>query len=152
MTIKEFYKTYKAFALAIETEKKVPYLVTLAQAGLESAWGKHAPGHNFFGIKAGKSWKGRTQLLNTKEFVNGKMISVKAPFRAYDTIIDCFRDYADVLIRRFPKAFNYSSAIIFVNSLQTEHDYKYATDPDYVTKITKIINTFLKLERQEKEL
>ncbi len=38
-------------ALAAQALTGVPASVSLAQAALESGWGRHAPGHNFFGIK-----------------------------------------------------------------------------------------------------
>ena len=140
MTVKEFTDKYKPFAVENEQETGVPYLVTLAQAALESGWGKHAPSYNFFGIKAGKSWKGKVQLLNTKEFVNGKWITIKDKFRAYDTPLDSFRDHAELLKKRWDKAFRHKDPIEFIYSVQNEHKYKYATDPGYVDKIRKIVN------------
>ena len=140
MTVKEFTNKYKPFAVENEQETGVPYLVTLAQAALESGWGKHAPSYNFFGIKAGKSWKGKVQLLNTKEFINGKWIIIKDKFRAYDTPLDSFRDHAELLKKRWDKAFRHKDPIEFIYSVQNEHKYKYATDPEYVDKIRKIVN------------
>ena len=61
--IKRYYKDAKQSELATG----VPALLTLAQAGLESAWGKSGPGNNFFGVKAGKNWTGETQKLKTWE-------------------------------------------------------------------------------------
>lgn len=135
----KFVEEYSAFAKQNELNTGVPYLVTLAQAALESGWGKNAPRNNFFGIKAGKSWKGSTQLLWTKEYENGQWRAVKASFRAYDSPLESFRDHANLLKKRFPKAFNYKDPVEFITSVQTEHPYKYATDKDYVNKVNKII-------------
>lgn len=140
MTVKEFTEKYKPMAVQNEEQTGVPYLVTLGQAALESGWGKHAPSNNFFGIKAGKSWTGKVQLLNTKEFINGKMVTIKDKFRAYDTPLDCFKDHAELLKKRWDKAFKYKDPIEFIYSVQNDHKYKYATDPDYVSKMRKIIN------------
>ena len=148
MTSKEFFKKYAEYAKANEEATGVPYLVCLAQAALESAWGSKAPENNFFGIKAGKHWKGSTQILRTKEFLNGKMVSVKDYFRAYDTPLECFRDYADLIKRRWTKAFEKKTPEDFIWSIQNEHAYKYATDPNYVGKIITIIN---KLREHENE-
>lgn len=63
----DFVKLYYKNALQSEKDTGVPALVTLAQAGLESGWGKAAYGNNFFGIKAGSSWKGNIQKLKTWE-------------------------------------------------------------------------------------
>lgn len=63
----QFLLKYYSDAKKSEQATGVPALVTLAQAGLESNWGKSAPGFNFFGIKSSGSWKGLTQKLRTWE-------------------------------------------------------------------------------------
>lgn len=63
---KFLFDNYK-FAKESEAATGVPALVTLVQAALESGYGQHAPGNNFFGIKAGSSWTGNTQKLKTWE-------------------------------------------------------------------------------------
>jgi|GEM_PF-3337585 flagellum-specific peptidoglycan hydrolase FlgJ len=63
----DFVNTYYPFAVQSEADTGVPALFTIAQAGLESGWGKSAPGFNFFGAKAGSSWKGATQMELTWE-------------------------------------------------------------------------------------
>jgi len=139
MTPAKFLKEYIEYAKENELNTGVPYLVTLAQAALESGWGNNSPKNNFFGIKAGKNWGGSTQLLWTKEYENGQWKAVKALFRAYNSPLESFRDHADLLKKRFPKAFRYKDPVEFITSVQTEHSYKYATDKDYVGKIKKII-------------
>jgi len=54
MTPKEFIKQYKPFALETERKTGISHLFILAQAALESGWGKSVPGNMFFGVKAGK--------------------------------------------------------------------------------------------------
>lgn len=147
MTKKEFYEQYCEYAKANEEASGVPYLVCLAQAALESAWGSKAPGNNFFGIKAGKSWTGKVQSFNTKEFINGKMIGTKDKFRVYDTPFSCFQDYAELLKKRWLKAFTYKEPESFIYSVQNDHPYKYATDPKYCQKVIFIINQFRELEK-----
>ena len=85
----------------------VPYLDTLAQGALESRAGRNAPGNAFFGIKVGKNWTGKKQLLWTHEEVNGKWVPVKAWFRAYDSAKDSFIDHANFLMSnpRYKEAF-----------------------------------------------
>lgn len=83
--IKHFKDAYDA-----QKVSDVPFLVTLGQAGLESAWGKYAPGFNFFGHKAGASWKGEVQKLKTwecgssgnavKDGIKDEVIQVFPPF------------------------------------------------------------------------
>lgn len=67
LTPAQFTAAYLPFARSSEISTGVPALVTMAQAALESGWGAHAPGYNFFGIKAGSSWSGKVQKLKTWE-------------------------------------------------------------------------------------
>ena len=55
MTPKEFVKKYHPFALETERKTGIDARFTLAQAALETGWGKSAPGNMFFGVKAGPS-------------------------------------------------------------------------------------------------
>src|SRR5215813_11246455 len=45
----------------------------VAQAALESGWGRASIGHNLFGIKADGAWKGARRLVRTKEVINGQV-------------------------------------------------------------------------------
>lgn len=67
LTPTQFVLAYYQYAKLSQVNTGVPALVTLAQAGLESGWGKHAPRFNFFGMKPGSTWKGEVQKLLTWE-------------------------------------------------------------------------------------
>lgn len=138
---KIFIDKYYASALEVSKRSGVPFPVVLAMAGLESGWGKYAPGNNFFGIKAGRSWTGKTQIKKTKEFINGKWIEVNATFRAYDTPEEAFEDFVKVLQNSFPYAFAKIDPVDFVRELNAVANHKYATDPRYTEKIDQIITT-----------
>ena len=62
----------------------------IAQACIESAFGTSSLGfryHNYFGMKCGSSWKGKSVNLATKEeYKPGTLTSIKANFRAYDSM------------------------------------------------------------------
>lgn len=77
----DFIKKYYKYAIASQSLTGVPWQLTLAQAGLESMWGKAAFGNNFFGIKAGSSWKGSIQKLKTWECskTSDELIKMYAP-------------------------------------------------------------------------
>ncbi len=124
----------------------IPAKFMLGQAALETGWGKReilaADGrtsHNLFGIKATGSWKGRVVAAQTTEFVNGVAQKKTENFRAYDSYADAFRDYAD-LLRKNPRYENVlaqgTDAHGFATALQRAG---YATDPNYATKLTRII-------------
>jgi flagellar protein FlgJ len=119
----------------------------LAQAALETGWGKAVPGNaagessnNLFGIKAGNQWPGATVKVPTLEFEDGVAVRKVDTFRSYDSAADSFRDYAR-LIRDNPR---YEDAVgsgqnvaSFASALQQGG---YATDPDYARKIVAIAN------------
>ena len=68
----------------------VPAQLIMAQAALESGWGKREirsedgkTSFNMFGIKADKNWKGPVVEATTTEYVNGVAQKTQARFRAY---------------------------------------------------------------------
>ena len=117
----------------------------LAQAALESGWGramaKAADGrdsHNLFGIKADRSWQGRSIAMPTLEYEDGVAVKRRAAFRSYDSFADSFRDYVGFLKAnpRYTKALeNADNPQRFIASLQKAG---YATDPNYARKVLSI--------------
>lgn len=77
--------------------------VMAAQAAHESGYGESSPGFNYFGIKAGKSWEGKTQSLATHEVVNGKRVKTKANFRAYGSPEEAIADRIAFMADKFPE-------------------------------------------------
>ena len=85
----------------LETKLGVFTSITLAQAILESAWGRSHMGeaNNYFGIKASKYYKGKKIEILTTEFTkDGKPYKIKDWFRAYDSMFDSFVDHVDLFI------------------------------------------------------
>jgi len=79
-----------ASALRASAATGVPAPLILAQAALESGWGRReivgddgVRSHNLFGIKAGKGWHGASVEVWTTEYVDGAPQRVRARFRAY---------------------------------------------------------------------
>jgi flagellar protein FlgJ len=126
----------------------------VAQAAHESGWGKHeirnadgSSSHNLFGIKAGAGWKGKVAQVTTTEVVDGQPRKVVAKFRAYASYDESFRDYAQMMKDnpRYSKVVAAgSSAQGFAQGLQRAG---YATDPAYADKLTRVINTTLRMQR-----
>ena len=72
----------------------------IAQAALETGWGRSLPGgdsHNLFGIKAGSSWSGNRVQANTQEFDAGVASRIDANFRAYGSPRESVEDYVRVI-------------------------------------------------------
>jgi flagellum-specific peptidoglycan hydrolase FlgJ len=145
MLISNFVKTYMGDASQSALDTGTPVLVTLAQAALESGWGEHAPGNNFFGIKDSDRVNFGIQTKVTEEFIKGKEVHVQAKFEIFPTAYECFRFHGELLKVRFPKSFKYEDPIQFITSVQNDYSYKYATDPAYVDKITAIIKMIQKV-------
>ena len=150
----QFVKQHQADAKAAEEATGIPANHILGQAALESGWGKYQPkmadgttSHNLFGIKANSDWKGKVAEVTTTEYIGGVARKVTAKFRAYDSYEDAFKDHAKLL----SKSPRYSQTVAqadtaqgFARGLQKAG---YATDPAYADKLTKVINTTLRLQR-----
>ncbi|MGB7391809.1 flagellar assembly peptidoglycan hydrolase FlgJ [Marinomonas sp.] len=120
----------------------------LAQAALETGWGKYpiakedgSASFNLFGIKADSRWQGDRAVVNTLEYRDGIAKREKAAFRAYDSFSQSFNDYADFLSAsdRYKDALESGDdASNFAASLQKGG---YATDPKYSDKINHILSS-----------
>ena len=150
----EFVKAHDAAAKAVEAQTGIPASFMIAQAAHETGWGRKeirgadgTESHNLFGIKAGPGWTGPVAEVTTTEYINGRPQKVKAQFRAYASYEESFRDYAK-LLKDSPRyagvVANASSAKGFAQGLQRAG---YATDPAYAEKLSKVINTTLRLQR-----
>jgi flagellar protein FlgJ len=160
MTVSEFVTRFKEDALRAQEKSGIDRRFILAQAALESGWGKHAPGNMFFGVKASKNTPPeKKQLLLTSEVLkddkqgyrfpivlsitkrpDGKYLyRVKDWFRKYQTPEECFNDHAGFFYRHKR----------YAEGLKVKDDpYKfaeavakagYATDPSYADKLKRII-------------
>lgn len=125
----------------------VPAELILAQAALETGWGRHeiatAEGrnsHNLFGIKAGSGWEGATTEVTTHEYLNGRRTKVTDSFRVYDSFEAAFTDYARLIgdNPRYARVTTAPSAEQAARELQAGG---YATDPAYADKLIAVMNT-----------
>jgi len=119
--------------------------VLLAQAALETGWGKKVlkssngnPSFNLFNIKAYNNWHGKKVTVNTLEFNQGVARKEKAAFRAYDSYQESFNDYVEFIKYnpRYKHALASSANVEeYIRELQSAG---YATDPDYAKKVMRI--------------
>lgn len=154
----DFVQRHTEAARAAEAQTGIPASFMVAQAAHESGWGRHeiknadgSTSFNVFGIKAGPGWTGRVAEVTTTEVIDGTARKVTAKFRAYDSYEASFNDYAR-LMKDSPR---YSQVVAnastgangaagFAQGLQRAG---YATDPAYADKLTRVINTTLRLQR-----
>ena len=172
MTQKDFIKTYKPFALESERKTGISAIFILAQAGLESAWGKSPIGNNFFGIKVPKSLvssipKEKKQLLRTTEVLSSPNEKSKFPevisitkrtdgkylyvvrdwFMKYATPEECFTDHANFFFRnkRYAKALEVKAdPYKFAEEVAQAG---YATEPTYAERLKGVIRTIEKNDK-----
>lgn len=145
--VDQFIQTLSAPAQAASATTGVPAELILAQAALETGWGRHEiatrngnNSHNLFGIKAGSHWKGETTDIVTHEYINGRRTQVVDTFRVYDSFEHAFTDYAS-LIGNNPR---YAGVIQAPSAEQAARELQsggYATDPLYADKLVAVMNT-----------
>jgi peptidoglycan hydrolase FlgJ len=122
--------------------------VMVAQAALETGWGKHIinksdgkSSNNLFNIKSDARWQGDKASKVTLEFEQGAAVKKQASFRAYDSIKDSVNDFVEFLTQnpRYKNALQHTATPDkFLDSLQQAG---YATDPNYANKIKQVLNS-----------
>jgi len=132
-------------AIAAERSTGIPAHFMVAQAALETGWGKSeprradgSPSFNIFGIKAGANWRGPTVEATTTEVVAGVSQSRVERFRAYGSYEEAFQDYTNLLAGnpRYAGILGAQEPSVFARGLQAAG---YATDPLYAAKLERII-------------
>jgi flagellar protein FlgJ len=124
---------------AAETLGIEPRLL-LAQAALETGWGRAVPqrgeesAHNLFGIKAGAAWAGDTLEQWTLEHQGGVTAPQREQFRAYGSTAESFADYVGLIgtARRYAAALEHTADPEAYARAVTKAGY--ATDPSYADK------------------
>lgn len=141
-----FIEKIRPHAERAARELGVPAEAIIAQAALETGWGRHLPqnadggsSHNYFGIKAHRGWDGATVATTTHEHLGGRMQKVSAEFRSYDSPTAAFADYVAFLKSnpRYVEALKADDTAGFAQGLQKAG---YATDPQYAAKLLSIAN------------
>ena len=157
----DFVQLHGSAAKAAQSQSGIPAAFMIGQAAHETGWGKqeirNADGsnsHNLFGIKAGAGWTGPVAEITTTEVVDGQAQKVTAKFRSYASYQDSFRDYAKMLTdspryagvaaQAAHGAASAASAAGFAQGLQRAG---YATDPAYADKLSRVINTTMRVQK-----
>jgi flagellum-specific peptidoglycan hydrolase FlgJ len=124
----------------------VPASITLAQAALESDWGRSGltlKAKNFFGMKG--SGPAGSVTMPTKEVIGGKTITVNAAFRAYHSFQESCDDHA----KHLATAKRPNGTLIYAEAMKHTADARkfagalvgiYATDPKYADKLCKLMD------------
>ena len=123
-----------------------PIAVT-AQACIESNYGRSTLSksyHNYFGLKTGKSWKGKVAKFKTKEeYVCGILTTIYAEFRAYDSLEEGIKGYYEFVdTKRYQNLKGVTSPIDYVRLIKEDG---YATSYSYVQNVLSVVNSITSL-------
>lgn len=132
----ESYKKYKIYPS-----------VTLAQAILESGWGKSGltkKANNLFGIKSSSAWKGESINMKTAEYTkSNSKYYINADFRKYPTLADSIIDHAKFLNENS----RYAKHRVFTAENSSKQAFAlqragYATSPIYAVQLISLIEKY----------
>ena len=151
----KFIEEIGAMARADMAKSGICAAVTVAQAILESGWGKSdlaVKAKNIFGMKCslsgntwpGSSWDGKSSYnKSTGEYYSGSYTTVKADFRVYKSWAESVADHSAYLAgAKNGSALRYAGLVgctDYRKAAQIIKNGGYATSPDYVTKICNIV-------------
>ena len=143
----EFIVQTATYAVSLKETYGILPSISIAQAILESDWGRSelsVENNNFYGIKGDNPDK--TVMMNTKEFVNGEWIEIKAPFRKYDSWQESMDEHARLIV--YGTTWNenqYAGVLAATNYKDAAYALEksgYATDPDYPEKLIRLIEEY----------
>lgn len=149
-TSNQFINQIAAYAQKVAKENGVFASIMIAQASLESGYGKSQlaapPNHNLFGIKG--SYNGNSVAMKTKEYYKSTgWITITDYFKKYPSYAESLQDNARLI--RSGTSWNseyYSGAWVEnANSYKDASAWlqgRYATDPTYASKLNKIIEIY----------
>lgn len=116
----------------------------IAQAVLESGWGESrlaAVYHNYFGLKCGTRWAGKSINLKTmEEYTPGTLTQIKDNFRVYDSMEEGVKGYFDFI--RPERYRNHKGITDPAAYLETIKADGYATSSKYVENIMRIVSQY----------
>ena len=124
------------------TQHQILPSLTLAQAILESAWGKSTLAstyHNLFGIKG--SYNGMSVNMPTYEEYGGRMVLINDAFRRYPDNNASVQDHTDFLIKnsRYHNLIGVRDANTATYLIRADG---YATASTYTNSLRNVINTY----------
>ena len=122
------------------------YSPIIAQAILESASGESSLGkqyNNFFGLKCGTLWTGKSVNLRTgEEYTPGSYTTISANFRVYDTMEEGVRGYFEFLFRnrtRYNNLIGETDPYEYLVKIKAD---EYATSSNYVRNVYNVIKSY----------
>ena len=115
--------------------------LAVAQACLESGFGKHSFYNNYYGIKChNPNLYAGCRLGKTKEVIDGQYKDYKLAFQTYNSIDESIEDYCRLMnLSRYKPV---REARDYIEATQAIKDCGYATSTSYVNSLRKIIENY----------
>lgn len=125
----------------------------IAQACLESGFGKSklsAVYHNYFGLKCGSKWQGKSVNLTTKEeYTPGTKTTIRDAFRVYDSMEDGIKGYFEFIqLDRYHNLRGITDPKKYLETIKADG---YATSSTYVTDNMRLIEQYNLTQYDRKE-
>lgn len=116
----------------------------IAQAILESGWGKSklaATYHNYFGLKCGTKWTGKSVNLTTQEeYEPGTLTTIKDNFRVYDSMEEGVKGYFEFIqLARYQNLRGITDPKSYLETIKADG---YATSSAYVENNMKLVEQY----------
>lgn len=142
MTHKEFIEVIAKYVVKYANDYGIKvHSPIIAQAILESGWGGSTLAskyNNFFGLKCGGSWKGKSVNMATKEeYTVGTLTDIRANFRVFDSIEDGVKGYFEFInYSRYSNLKGVTNPEEYCRLIKADG---YATSSTYVTNLMRVI-------------
>lgn len=120
------------------------YSPVIAQAIHESGWGESklsAKYHNYFGLKCGTKWTGKSVNMSTQEeYSAGTLTTISANFRVYDSMEEGVKGYFEFIqLARYSNLKGITSPRKYLETIIADG---YATGKSYVDHVMNLINLY----------
>ena len=114
----------------------------IAQACVESRYGQSglAKYHNYFGLKCGKAWKGKSVNMQTKEEYKVGLLTIKDNFRIFDNMDEGVKGYFEFISTK--RYANLKTATTPKQYLEFIKADGYATSSTYVSTNMAVVNRY----------
>ena len=137
--IEQIGKYVEKYACKYEIKVHSPII---AQAILESGWGRSTLAskyHNYFGLKCGSSWTGKSVNLRTsEEYEIGVHTQIRDNFRVFDDMESGIKGYFDFInYSRYANLKGVTDPETYVNNIKNDG---YATSSKYIENLMKVIS------------
>ena len=113
----------------------------IAQAILESGWGKSTLAskyHNYFGLKCGGAWKGKSVNMQTsEEYEVGVHTQIRDNFRVFDSMEDGVKGYFDFI--NYSRYANLKGVTDWEKYIELIKADGYATSSQYVNSLKRVV-------------